>query len=136
MANFLKPLGVDPKGYDKGLNRQTIIVNHYASVALWGGGAGGEQLKVSLNDPSIGSIEERPPQGDLRILRVTGTKAGNAMLEPKNSQGAVWAFMQIQVTGADAAPEYGAHRFQTMWDNYPIQISPASISRPGCRLRD
>ena len=29
MANFLKPPGIDPKGYDAKLNKQTIGVAHY-----------------------------------------------------------------------------------------------------------
>jgi hypothetical protein len=123
MANFLKPPGVDPKGYDKGSNRQTVALNHYATVALWGGGTGGEKLRVALNDPSIALIEERSPQVDLRAFRVTGVNVGNAMLEAKNSQGAVWAFMQIQVTAA-VAVEAGAVRFQAIWDNYPSVDQP------------
>jgi hypothetical protein len=104
MANFLKPPGIDLKGYDAKLNKQTITIGHYATVGLWGGGPAGETLKVGLNDPSIGTIVEQAKRGDLRIFRVTGSKVGFAMLEAKAATGAVWAFMQIEVTGAAVAP--------------------------------
>jgi hypothetical protein len=99
MANFLKPPGIDPKGYDAKLNKQTIGVAHYATVGLWGGGPSGEALKVALNDPSVATVAEQPRKGDLRIFRLTGSKAGSAMLEGKTSSGAVWAFMQIEIGG-------------------------------------
>lgn len=98
MANFLKPPGIDLGGYNKKLNRQTIGVNHYATVALWGGGAAGEKLNVVLNDPSVAQVDEQAPQRDLRIFRVIGTRPGNAMLEARAASGAVWAFMQIGIS--------------------------------------
>ena len=66
---------------------------------MWGGGPGGEALKVALNDLSVATVAEQPRKGDLRIFRLTGSKAGSAMLEGKTSSGAVWAFMQIEIGG-------------------------------------
>jgi hypothetical protein len=100
MANFLKPPGIDPKGYDAKLNKQTIGLAHYATVGLWGGGPAGEALKVTLNDPSVATVVEQPRKGDLRIFRVTASKAGSAMLEAKTATGAVWAFLQIEIGDA------------------------------------
>jgi hypothetical protein len=103
MANFLKPTWIDPKGYDPSLNKQSLGIAHYATVGLWGGGPGGEPLKVTPNDPSVATLVEQSAHGDIRVFRVTGLKAGYTMLEAKTSAGAVWAFMQIEVGGGAAA---------------------------------
>lgn len=98
MANFLKPSDADPRGYDAGINKQTVDVGEASDVALWGGGDGGERLQVALNDPSVAEVTEGAPDGvDLRRFTAKGLKLGNAMLEAKDGQGHVWAFMQIEV---------------------------------------
>lgn len=98
MANFLKPTDADPRGYDASLNKQTVDVAEASDVALWGGGDGGERLLVALNDPSVAEVTEGTQAGvDLRRFTVKGLKLGNAMLEAKDGQGHVWAFMQIEV---------------------------------------
>ena len=96
-AEFLKPPGIDTKGYESGLNKQWISLNKYATVGLRGAGPTGERLTVSLNNPAIGTIAEQAPQTNLRILRVTGKAIGHAMMEAKSRSGQVIAFMQIQV---------------------------------------
>lgn len=101
MANFFKRDGSDKRGYDASLNKQYIEASRTSDVALWGGADSGEKLLVALNDPSIGGVTETPPDPpDLRYFVVRGDRVGSAMLEAKNSQGAVWAFMQVEVVEA------------------------------------
>ena len=92
-AEFLKPPGIDTKGYESGLNKQWISLNKYATVGLRGAGPTGERLTVSLNNPAIGTIAEQAPQTNLRILRVTGKTIGHAMMEAKSRSGQVVAFI-------------------------------------------
>ena len=93
MAQFLKPSSIDLTGYDRGLNRQTVTVNKYATVGL----KEGVGLKVAQNNPSVATAAEQPTKDGLRVFRVTGVKVGYSMLEARNAAGVVSAFMQIQV---------------------------------------
>lgn len=97
MARFLKPPGVDARGYDAGLNKQTLSgVAHYATVGL----IDGENLAVTPNDSSVAQVTEQKAQGGMRIFRVTGLKTGYSMLEAKDRAAVVKAFMQIHVAGS------------------------------------
>ena len=99
MAKFIKPPGIDKKGWDENLRRQQIGVSRYATIGLQDGAG----LSVAPNDPSVARVVEQAKQGNLRIFRATGVKGGYAMLEAKDNRGSVQAFMQIQVlaSGAD-----------------------------------
>jgi lipoprotein-anchoring transpeptidase ErfK/SrfK len=103
MPSFVKPPWIDKGGWDEGLKRQTVHVNHYATVGLTLD-SGGQTLIVTSNNPSVAKVEEQPQKGGLRIFRVTGLNVASSgidysMLEAKNSTGTVQAFMQIQVIG-------------------------------------
>lgn len=98
MAKFIKPPGIDKKGWDEKLRRQQIGVSRYATLGLQDGAG----LSVTPNDPSVARVVEQAKQGNLRIFRATGLKGGFAMLEAKDSRGTVQAFMQIQVLAAGA----------------------------------
>jgi len=101
MAHFFKSDSSDKRGYDASLNKQFIEMGRTSDVTLFGGGEAGEKLVVALNDSTVGRATETPPTPpDLRTFVVRGDRVGNAMLEAKNSQGAVWAFMQIEVVEA------------------------------------
>ena len=93
MPEFLKPPWIDLTGYDRGLNRQTVTVNRYATVGLRDGAG----LKVAQNNPTVATVAEQAGRDGLRVFRVTGSKPGYSMLEARNASGAVAAFMQIQV---------------------------------------
>ena len=99
MAKFLKPPGIDLRGYDPSLNKQTVAVKRYATVGL----TEGWFLKVSQNDPSVADVEEQAARKDMRMLRVSGLKPGFSMLEAKDDGGTVRAFMQIEVAGPSVA---------------------------------
>jgi hypothetical protein len=103
MPSFVKPPWIDKGGWDEGLKRQTVHVNHYATVGLTLD-SGGQTLIVTSNNPSVAKVEEQPQKGGLRIFRVTGLNVASggidySMLEAKNSTGTVQAFIQIQVIG-------------------------------------
>jgi lipoprotein-anchoring transpeptidase ErfK/SrfK len=96
MSEFLKPPWIDLTGYDRGLNRQTLTVKHYATVGL----KDGVGLTVSQNNAAVATVAEQSSRDGLRVFKVTGVKAGYSMLEARNNTGTVVAFMQIQVKDA------------------------------------
>jgi hypothetical protein len=98
MAEFLKPPWIDLLGYDKGLNRQTVTVKHYATVGL----RDGSGLNVAQNNPSVATVAEQLLRSGLRIFRVTGASVGYSMLEARDASGMVRAFMQIRCKDASS----------------------------------
>jgi lipoprotein-anchoring transpeptidase ErfK/SrfK len=117
MAKFLKPSGIDLRGYDASLNKQTVGVKHYTTVGL----TDGWFLKVTQNDASVADVDEQPARKDMRILRVSGLKPGFSMLEAKDDGGAVRAFMQIEVT----APPVGGKKIVVDLTNQTLEAIDA-----------
>ncbi|HMI85265.1 MAG TPA: hypothetical protein VK550_14310 [Polyangiaceae bacterium] len=99
MAHFFKGPGMDATGYDKGVNKQTLLRDRVAEIALWGGDIDGSPLRVLVNNSGIVSFEEqKAADKDVRVFRLKGLGPGYSMLEAKNRQGSVWAYMQVQVS--------------------------------------
>lgn len=100
MANFYKERGMDPAGYDAGTNKQSLAIHATTDVALFGGDDDGSPLKVTSNNPGvIDLVEQGALNPNVRVLRMTGRKAGVTMIEARTKAGAVWAFMQVEVRG-------------------------------------
>ena len=93
MAHFQKP----PRNVRVDFVR--VFVGQNVDLQLWGGGAGGEELVISVNDPSVASLQAppRPAGANLRSFRINGIRVGNVMLEARNRAGHVWAYTQIIV---------------------------------------
>src|SRR5689334_15540496 len=107
MAHFAKHGHQSGHGWDATLGRQVLGVGRDAEISLWGGGPGGVKLEVSPSDPSVCTVHERPaPTGDPHWRRfvITALKKGKAMIEARTPgsgrSGAVWASMQVEVTGS------------------------------------
>jgi hypothetical protein len=99
MAHFFKAPGMDVTGYVKNVNKQTLTRDRTAEVALWGGDTDGSPLRVMSNNSGILSFEERSsPDKETRVFLLKGLGPGYTMLEAKNRQGNVWAYMQVQVS--------------------------------------
>jgi hypothetical protein len=107
MANFAKRGSQSTRGWDPKVGRQVLKVGGDAEVSLWGGGPKGEVLEVTPNDPSVCTVHERPAiSGEVhwRRFAITALKKGDSMIEARipgpGRSGAVWAFMQLHVTGS------------------------------------
>ena len=59
MAKFIKPPGIDKKGWDENLRRQQIGVSRYATIGLQDGAG----LSVAPNDPSVARVGSKATSG-------------------------------------------------------------------------
>src|SRR5258708_3964302 len=99
MANFYKEQGMDSAGYDPTLNKQTLGVGRLSKIALFGGDTDGSPLKVVSNNPGVIDLDEQGALNpNVRVLSIVGRGPGTTMVEARTKTGAVWAFMQVQVT--------------------------------------
>jgi hypothetical protein len=111
------------------LVRITIPVKRSAYLNLLG--LPPVDLKVAANDPSIVSCDVESSSGSAsRPIRITGLKMGNAMIEAKNGQGVVLAFVQLEVRpGIDFGS--GHHATQVAdYSNVDIDAFVADMKGP------
>ena len=105
MANFYKEIGMDSAGYDPSFNRQLLGTGRSSKIALFGGDTDGSPLKVTSNNHGVIDLDEQGALNpNVRVLNIIGRAPGTTMIEARTKAGAVWAFMQVQVT-AKLSPE-------------------------------
>ena len=151
MANFQKCPTDKNSRYDSGVGRLVVTLGETGKIDLFGGGPGGIDLVVDVNDPSVATVSSRPVarKGWVLTYAVTPLKAGNAMLEarlfdmsPTDYQAqrrvwfdkAVWAHCQISVMGGEFAQgdsrwgnlKYGSTN--PAWKN----VTWTSVGEAGC----
>lgn len=63
MANFQKCPADKNCRYDSGIGRLVLTLGEIGKIDLYGGGPGGVELVVDVNDPSVVSVSSRPAAG-------------------------------------------------------------------------
>ena len=118
MANFQKVSCDTTTRLDTSVGRLVLMLEEKVKIDLWGGGPGGTELVVDVNDPMVASVSEKPinRSGSVFTYEVQGLKSGNAMLEARLFNQTpvdytarrrwwftmpVWAYIQISVMGAE-----------------------------------
>jgi len=82
---------------------RTMTVSGTSEVTLWTSETGSARLRVTLSQPGVAKLTETSSgKPYLRVFRITGLKAGHAMLEAKSARGDIQTHIQIVVTCKEA----------------------------------
>lgn len=127
MAHFYKPSGNTSSGYDVdnklapgSVWRLRIPKGETRNIALFGGSG----LKLDSNNPGIlGEITEiemvRPEQ---RTFRLTALTEGTTLIDTRDSSGAQWVILQVQVLPSAESQAYLGPTLQGKDANFPVRL--------------
>lgn len=127
MAHFFKPEKSSKSGYDVdnklapgSVWRMQIPKGESREIALFGGPG----LKLASNNPGIlGEIVEIEfVRQDVRTFRLTGTNEGTTLIDTRDSSGARWVILQVQVLPAAADQPFVGPTLQGKDANFPVRL--------------
>jgi hypothetical protein len=102
MAHFGKYANLSKQGWTESTRTQVIVVGQNAHVGLWGGGFSGEDLDVSVDDPTICVVHEEPYNPAYRHWRhflITALRKGETTVKASVATGGVWSTVTVKVVG-------------------------------------
>lgn len=102
MAHFGKYANLSRHGWTESTRTQVLSVGENAHVGLWGGGFSGEDLAVTVDDPTICIVHEEaanPAYPHWRHFLITALRKGESTIKAAVATGGVWSTVTVKVVG-------------------------------------